>query len=315
MGASGSIAVARPRVAAFPKGYFDLLISREMRIEEWISRAPDMELEGVELYPDFFDTSNDSQVSGLRRRAEDVGVELPMMCSSPDFVDPSPGAWQSAVEYVRQMIDVMVALCPQAGWRSVRVLSGQAWPGVAEEEGIARTVEGIQAALAYAEEKKVVLVIENHYKDGRWRFPEFALSSRVFLAIIEKISSPWFKVNFDPSNTIVAGEDPLVLLEKVVGRVGSMHASDRCLRPGYTIQDLMSHEGAGYPAALQHGVVGQGLNDYETICARLAATGFAGWISIEDGERGGAEGMLDIRESARFLRSRIDRYWPAGAAS
>jgi sugar phosphate isomerase/epimerase len=303
----------RPRIAAFPKGYLDVMMAREMTVEDWISRAPFMEIEGVELYPGVLESIDDRYLAKIRSCAENVGVQIPMMCSSPDFVDPRPGGWE-AVKHIREMVDVMVELAPDPSWRSVRVLSGQAWPNVSEDEGISRAVEGINACLTYAKEKSVRLVMENHYKDGSWTYPEFAQPQRLFLAIVNQIDSPWFSVNFDPSNAIVAGEDPIELLDLVVDRVKSMGASDRSLRPGYTLDDIKSFEGTGYPQALRHGVLGQGLNDYDAILSRLAARGFCGWISIEDGERRGEEGFVDIRDSARFLRERIAHYWPDGPA-
>jgi hypothetical protein len=62
----------------------------------------------------------------------------------------------------------------------------------------------IQEAVAYAATQNIILNIENHYKDSYWEYPEFALKSDVFLEIIEQIHSPYFGINFDPSNTIVA---------------------------------------------------------------------------------------------------------------
>lgn len=302
---------SRPRVASFPKGFFHELIARDsMTIEDWIHRAPSLGIEGVELYPAFLDGTDSAALARLRNVATDVGIALPMMCSSPDFIDPAPGAWGKAVRYMQEMIDIMDELSAPSSWRSARVLSGQAWPEVPEDEGIARAVEGIEAVLGHAASKNVYLVMENHYKDGLWSYPEFAQKQAVFLAIIDKIDSPYFGVNFDPSNAIVAGEDPLTLLDRVAGRVVSMHASDRSLRPGYTIDDLKSHRGIGYPDALCHGVVGQGLNDYPAIFTRLAAEGFTGWISIEDGERGGEDGFADIAASADYLRALIERHWP-----
>ncbi len=54
--------------------------------------------------------------------------------------------------------------------------------------------------------------------------------------------------------------------EKVKHRVVSMHASDRYLAPGTTLDDLATGDGAlGYAAALTHGETGQGSNDYDTI--------------------------------------------------
>jgi sugar phosphate isomerase/epimerase len=304
----------RPRIAAFPKGFFYQLIARaDFTIEDFIRRSAGLGLAGVELYPSFLSGNDDAAITRLREVSEAAGVELPMMCSSPDFVDPSRGAWQRAVEHMRELVDVMVELAPHASWRSVRVLSGQAWPDVPEAEGIARAIQGIQEVLSYAGQKGVWVVLENHYKDGLWTYPEFAQSSTRFLAIVQKVTSPWFGVNFDPSNAIVAGEDPLWLLDRVIDRVRSLGASDRSLRPGYSHEDLQRHRGEGYPDALQHGVVGQGLNDYPAILSRLAGVGFAGWISIEDGEAGGEQGLADIAASADYLKNRIDEYWPTQA--
>lgn len=300
-----------PRLAAFPKGFFNELIAGAgLTVEDFIRRAPSMGLEGVELYPDFLAGYGHRPLADLRKTAEDAGVELPMMCSSPDFIDPSPGAFDRAVERMRELVDVMVELNPGAAWRSVRVLSGQAWPQVSEEEGIARSVEGIRAVCAYADGKDVQVVMENHYKDGLWTYPEFAQSSTRFVAIVERIDSAGFGVNFDPSNAIVAGEDPLAVLDLVLPRVRSMGASDRSLRPGHRLEDVTAYRGTGYPEALRHGVVGEGLNDYPTMLAKLAGVGFAGWISIEDGETGGEQGFADIAASARYLARVIARIWP-----
>ena len=301
----------RPKLAAFPKGFFHQLIDRdELTIEDFIKRASSLGLGGVELYPGFLADTSDAGVARLRHVAEAAEAELPMMCSSPDFINPAPGAWDRAVGHMREMVDVMVELNPRGQWCSVRVLSGQKWQGVAEAEGLAQAVDGVMAVLAYAAPKGVWVVMENHYKDGLWTYPEFARSSSSFLQVLNKIESPLFGVNFDPSNAIVAGEDPLELLDRVLPRVRSVGASDRSLRPGYSLADLQSHSGTGYPVALKHDVVGEGLNDYPEILSRLSAVGFSGWISIEDGEAGGEQGYADISSSARFLRGLIDDYWP-----
>jgi sugar phosphate isomerase/epimerase len=127
----------------------------------------------------------------------------------------------------------------------------------------------------------------------------------VFVEIVDQINSPWFGVNFDPSNTILAGEDPLVLLERVKHRVVSMHASDRYLKHG-TLADLRKEESSvGYASRLSHGVIGRGMNDYDKIFATLASVGFDSWISIEDG----VDGMDELRESVHFLRAKIDQHF------
>ena len=116
------------------------------------------------------------------------------------------------------------------------------------------------------------MVFENHYKDGFWAYPEFAQKQDVFLALLAAIPDrDNFGVQFDPSNAIVAGDDPVALLELVADRVVSMHASDRYLAEGATLDSLRQSDGTiGYSADLRHGVTGKGLNDYE--CDLLASS-------------------------------------------
>src|SRR5947208_1268500 len=86
------------------------------------------------------------------------------------------------------------------------------WIEVAREQGIAWVVECIRELLPYAESKRVILAMENHFKDNYWTYPEFAQKMELFCEIVDQIDSPWFGVNYDPSNTLLAGEDPLELL-------------------------------------------------------------------------------------------------------
>jgi sugar phosphate isomerase/epimerase len=165
--------------------------------------------------------------------------------------------------------------------------------------------ECITALLPDAEQHGITLILENHYKDGFWQFPEFAQRRDVFLQLLDAIPvSPWFGVNYDPSNAIIAGDDPLELLEAVKHRVVSMHASDRFFEGG-TAEDLRRLGGhTGYASILKHGVIGRGLNDYDAIFSKLASVGFQGWISIEDGDDPRV-GMEHLRLSAEFLRAKM----------
>ena len=120
-----------------------------------------------------------------------------------------------------------------------------------------------------------------------------------------------FGVQYDPSNAIVAGDDPIELLRRVADRVVSMHASDRYLAPGATLDALRQSDGTiGYSPDLRHGVTGKGLNDYDAIFHILAEHNYRGWISIEDG----MNGMGEMAESLAFLRKMCARYFPENAA-
>ena len=117
-----------------------------------------------------------------------------------------------------------IDLTARLGARHCRTLSGQQFPGLTRQDGIARTLDGIRRSLEHAERRGVVLCMENHYKDGTWRYPEFAQPEEIFLEIVGQIDSPYFGVQYDPSNAFVGGYDPIRFLEKV--RTGS----SRCTR-------------------------------------------------------------------------------------
>ena len=291
-----------PRVSVFPKCWFDELVEGRRSFVDWIRAAAALGGEGVEHYDGFFRSFDDADVDPIARAIEDSGQVTSMICFSPDFTHPDPAERRRQVERQKAAIDLTVRL----GARHCRTLSGQRYPGLARDEGIARTLDGIRRSLEYAERRGVVLCLENHYKDGRWRYPEFAQPEDVFLEIVEKIDSPYFGVQYDPSNAVVGGYDPVRFLEKVRDRVVTMHASDRYLAPGATMDDLSAADGAaGYAAVLRHGVTGQGMNDYDTIFRLLAAAGFDGWISIEDG----VDGLDEIRRSAGFLKAKREEYF------
>jgi sugar phosphate isomerase/epimerase len=85
-----------------------------------------------------------------------------------------------------------------------------------------------------------------------------------------------------------------------------MHASDRSLAKGATLDDLQEADGSlGYSAKLQHGETGRGLIDYDAIFARLAAERFTGWISVEDG----MNGLDEIARSVDFLKAKRSQYY------
>jgi sugar phosphate isomerase/epimerase len=283
------------KLAAFPKCFMDQLVrDRTMTVFDWIEMAADLPIDGLELYDGFLASLEEAYLEKVRGALARRHLAMPMLCCSPDFTRPDAERRQE-IARERRLIEVTAIL----GGQSCRVLSGQRRPEVTRAQGVRWVVESIKELLAYAAEKKVVLTLENHYKDNYWQYPEFAQKRDVFLEIVNQIDSPWFGVQYDPSNAIVAGEDPLELLESVKHRVVTMHASDRFLKPGHTLEELRRIEDSvGYAAILSHGVIGQGLNDYPRIFRLLREVGYQGWVSIEDG----LNGLEEIRASAEFLR-------------
>ncbi len=292
---------SKPKLAAFPKCFMDeLCVHKTMTVFDWIELASTLGVDGLEFYSGFLE-DDETFLAKVKAALDRHGLAMPMLCCSPDFTQPDPIQLEKEIEREKQMI----AITAYFGGRFCRVLSGQRRPQLSRADGVAQVVRVIKSLLPFAAEHGVVLTMENHYKDNYWQYPEFAQKMDVFVEIVNQIDSPWFGVNYDPSNTILAGEDPLELLERVKHRVVTMHASDRYLKTG-TIDDLRKEEDAvGYASRLAHGVIGKGMNDYDRIFSTLRAVGFHSWISIEDG----MNGMDDLRASVRFLRGKIDQHF------
>ena len=264
-----------------------------------------LDADGLEMYEGFFASLEGDYLDRVGEAIARAGFAMPMLCCSPDFTSPDPEARQRAIEREALMIRITRRL---GGPRSVcRVLTGQRYPEVSREQGLAWVVESIERVLPVARECDVVLSMENHYKDGFWKYPEFAQKKDVFLAVLDAIPDrEHFGVQYDPSNAVVAGDDPVELLEAVVDRVVSMHASDRYLAEGTTLEELRQSDGTlGYSPNLRHGVTGKGLNDYDAIFRILAAHNYRGWVSIEDG----MSGMEEMAESLAFLRRMSATYF------
>ena len=287
-----------PRISVFPKCYFDELYTGKMDYAAWLRAAATLGAEGVEHYDGFFHAG----VESVQQTMRETGQISSMLCFSPDFTHPDPTERKHQVERQCRAID----LCVSLGIRHCRTLSGQRYPSMSRKDGVERTVEGIQRSLGYAEAKDVVLCLENHYKDGTWQYPEFAQPEDIYLEILGRIDSPHLGVQYDPSNATVGGFDPVAFLEKVKTRVVTMHASDRYLVPGATLDELRQSDGSiGYSDKLKHGETGKGLNDYDAIFRILKSVGYAGWISVEDG----MNGIDELKRSIEFLKSMRSKYY------
>ena len=291
-----------PRISVFPKCYFDALVRGEMSYLDWIRDAATLGGDGIEHYDGFFRSFAPADVDPVVEKLAETGQISSMLCFSPDFTHADPDERARQVARQQDAIDLTVRL----GTTFCRTLSGQNFPGLSRANGIDRTVDGLLRSIEYADRRGVTLCLENHYKDGTWRYPEFAQPEEIYLEILERVDSPRLGVQYDPSNAIVGGYDPIRFLDRVLPRVVTMHASDRWLVPGATLDELRQSDGTiGYSDKLRHGEVGKGMIDYDAIFTRLARAGFSGWISVEDG----MNGLDELRRSVEFLRRKSAEHY------
>ena len=274
--------MTRPRLSWIPVRLMDdLIVHRSFSLEAWLEKACDFGLEAVEVYAAFLELGQDRLMSGLQR----FGLQVSMLTCSPDFAHPNSDTRLQALTQMKELTHRAVEL----GTSQIRVTTGVRHPGLDESQAIGWIVENLTRLAEFAQPLGVVLALENHYKDRYWSEPDFAQRGEVFIRVFERLRGTPVMVNFDCSNQLMVGEDPVTLLEQVKDRVVSLHASDR------------------HPGSYQHSVIGEGDVGYDAIFRILSLAGFSGWVSAEDGNSEGDEGFA---RSLRFLRAKLAQFWP-----
>lgn len=169
----------------------------------------------------------------------------------PSFSDETLKLRALKVKYTKQVIDLAVEL----DTRDISISSGYSPKGVDPEEAWCWTMEAIEEALEYAEEKGVNLNIESE--------PQLLIAdAKDTLRILKDISSPNFGVNFDIGHFFVVGEDipSLIRDPRLKNRIN-----------GADIEDIGLRNGKPYH---HHLIFGDGVMPFEDIFCAFREIGF-----------------------------------------
>lgn len=254
----------------------------KVTIEEVIDRAAALEVEGVDILHRQMDSEDPGYLMKLKQKAFRAGIDLVSLSIHQDFVSPDPAERQKAIDHTIHCID----LAYQMGIPCIRLNSGR-WgtvksfdelmerrgleppiEGYTEDDGFTWCIDSINQCLPVAEEKGVMLALENHW--GLTRTPEGLLH------IHEKVDSPWLGVLMDTGNFL---EDPYEKLEQIA--------------PVTQFVQAKTYFGGGEWYTLDL--------DYQRIADILKKVNYSGYIAIEfEGKAPADEG---VKKSVEMLRA------------
>jgi sugar phosphate isomerase/epimerase len=127
----------KPKLAAFPKCYMDeLCVHRTMTLNDWIEIGATLGVQGLEFYSGFLE-DNEAFFRQTKASLAKHGLQMPMLCCSPDFTEPNPDLLEEQIARERRMIEITAFF----GGHFCRVLSGQRRPGVSIETGALKSSE------------------------------------------------------------------------------------------------------------------------------------------------------------------------------
>ncbi len=267
------------KVSCLPVALFQRFFRGEMDIPAWASLAGSCGLDGFDLSTHFFASHAPALLAPVKEHLAACPIGPVMVVTYPDFSNPSRIQRERELAYLCRDI----ALSSELGARYIRVLAGQAHPGLDRTESIRRVVDYLSRADDLASRFGVQLVYENHSKPSAWTYTDFSYPTDIFLEIAAGLSATGVRINFDTANVLAYGDDTLEVLERVVDRVETVHVADS------------SAKGKLSPCR-----IGDGLAPLEDIFARLVSRGFDGWLCIEDCVSTTRE---EFAESARRVRS------------
>jgi sugar phosphate isomerase/epimerase len=217
-------------------------------------------------------------VAAIRREVEEEVMRVLMVTSYPDFTHPDARQRQRELEVEQEVVEVAAGL----GAELVRVTAGQAHPETGRSEGTGWAIKGLTRLVESTRGSGVTLVYENHAKPGAWQYTDFSQPPEIFLEIVRCTEAAGLGVNFDTGNAAAFADDPVSMLEQVLGRVVSVHASDTASK-----------------GALQHVLLGTGVTPYPALFSTLKRAGWDGWICMEEASN---QGRAGVEAAARFVR-------------
>lgn len=174
-----------------------------MTLFDFIDYCAELDLAGTELTAYYFPAAiTEEYLLQVKERCFRLGLDISGTAIGNDFCLPPGEARDRQLAMTRAWIDHAAVL----GAPVIRIFAGNVPKGETEAAALDRCVEGINASLAYAATKGVVLALENH--------GGITATSEQLLKIIERIEpSPWFGVNFDSGN--FRTENPYEDLERI----------------------------------------------------------------------------------------------------
>ena len=266
------------KLSCLPVSFFSDIVAGRMPVGAWARMGAELGLDAIDLSILFVPDRSPTAVAALRREIEAQGIRVAMITSYPDFTHPDAHQREQELALAQEVMAVAAGL----GAGLVRVTAGQAHPETGIAAGIAWAADGLSRLVESTRAFGVTPVYENHAKPGAWTYTDFSQPPEIFTEIVRRTADVGLGVNFDTGNAATFAADPLALLDEVIGRVVSVHASDSAMR-----------------GELRHVLLGTGVTPYPALFERLTRVGWDGWICLEEAS---FQGRAGVEAAAGFVR-------------
>jgi len=159
-----------------------------MGYEDFIEEAYQLRLDGIELTLYWLPSEEPSYFRKLKRLSLHRGLPVSCVGISTNFCNPETLEREKAISSVEKGLDAAREL----GAPCLRVFAGHAPDGYSTAKATEWTVESLKSCIGYAEDKGVVIAMENH--------GGITANADNVIKIVKEVDSPWLRVNLDLGN-------------------------------------------------------------------------------------------------------------------
>ena len=230
---------------------------RRFSLEDFLSRAKELEVDGVSLESCFFPRYDSSYLAGIKKLLDGFGFDRVYAWGHPDGLEG--GLNESAFEEMVGSIEHARAI----GADVMRVVgSSLRFRNQPHQPQLERLARMFSDAVKVAEKNGVRLAVENHID----------FTSDEMLHLITAVDSPFLGINFDTGNFVRLLDDPVKGMEKLAKHVYATHIKDLKPQKGVAADEWYFFSCAP---------VGEGIVDNLQLARLLASVGYQGFLAVE----------------------------------
>jgi sugar phosphate isomerase/epimerase len=230
---------------------------RPMSLEGFLSRAKELEADGVSLESCFFPSLDLSYLASVRKQLDAYEFERVYAWGHPDGLEG--GTNHAAYADMVGNIEAAKAL----GADVMRVVgSSLRFRKQAHEPQLTRLAKMFSEAVRIAEKHGIRLAVENHI--------DFTADEMLWL--LTAVDSPYLGINFDTGNFLRLLDDPIKGMEKLAKYVYATHIKDLKPQKGVAADEWYFFSSTP---------VGDGIVDNLHLARLLSRAGYQGFLAVE----------------------------------
>lgn len=215
---AGSDPAKMPRLFAgcCAYSYRALLTHGQMTLEQFIEKAVELKLDGVDMTAYYLKSTDPEYLAGLRYFAYKNAMPFSGSACGSSMVQADAAKRAAVLDDIKKWVDVT----DQLGASHLRVFAGKLPSGATMQEAVGWVVDTLKAASDYSAKKGIVLGLEDHSGVSQ--------SADVCLEIMRRVDSPYARINLDITHFIpTATQDAYAQIAACIPYATVSHIRDK----------------------------------------------------------------------------------------